>query len=102
MCKLHLDTADCGVVISELLTSTSVHDSQAPVALAMMSAERVTNFYDVMDTAYCSEELREHSRILGHVPLIDQNPSSGEKKDLHRMKRSATKSVLKPSQATQD
>ena len=33
-----------------------------------MSAQRVTNLYDLMDAAYCSAELREHSRSLGHVP----------------------------------
>ncbi len=32
-----------------------------------------------MDAAYCSTELREHSRSLGHVPLIDHNPRRGEK-----------------------
>ena len=46
-----------------------------------MSAKRVTNLYDLMDAAYCSVELREHSRNLGHVPLIDHNPRQGEKID---------------------
>jgi hypothetical protein len=32
-----------------------------------------------MDAAYCSSVLREHSRNLGHVPLIDHNPRKGEK-----------------------
>lgn len=77
--KLHIDTADCGVAISALLTSASVHDSQTAVPLAMMTAARVTNLYDLMDAAYCSEELRAHSRSLGHVPLIDHNPRGGEK-----------------------
>jgi hypothetical protein len=44
-----------------------------------MTAGRVTNLYDVMDAAYCSKELREDSRALGHVPLIDHNPRGGEK-----------------------
>ncbi len=30
-----------------------------------------------MDAAYCSEELRQHGRNLGHVPLIDHNPRVG-------------------------
>jgi len=47
--------------------------------LALMSAGRVTNCYDLMDAAYCSEEIRGHSRSLGHVPLIDHNPRGGEK-----------------------
>ena len=78
--KLHLDTADCGVPVSALLTSASVHDSQAAVPLSMMTLRRVTNLYDLMDAAYCSDELRAYSLSLGHVPLIDHNPRRGEKK----------------------
>ena len=77
--KLHLDTADCGVPIAALLSSASMHDSLAAIPLSLISAERVTNLYEVMDAAYCSAELREHSRSLGHVPLIDHNPRRGEK-----------------------
>jgi len=77
--KLHLDTADCGVPISALLSSASVHDSRACIPLALMSQQRVSNLYDVMDAAYCSKDLREHSSSLGHVPLIDHNPRGGEK-----------------------
>ena len=56
-----------------------MHDSRAAIPLSLMSAQRVTNLYDLMDAAYCSSELREHSRSLGHVPLIDHNPRKGEK-----------------------
>jgi hypothetical protein len=77
--KLHLDTADCGVPISAALTSASVHDSQVAVPLSRLSAKRVTNLYDVMDAAYCSEELRQDSLSLGHIPLIDHNPRGGIK-----------------------
>jgi hypothetical protein len=77
--KLHIDTADCGVPISALLSSASVHDSRAAIPLSLMSARRVTSLYDVMDAAYCSVELQEHSRSLGHVPLIDHNPRGGIK-----------------------
>jgi hypothetical protein len=79
--KLHIDTADCGVPVSVLLTSASVHDSQTAVPLATMTASRVTNLYDLMDAAYCSIEIHEHSRSLGHVPLIDHNPRGGEKSE---------------------
>ena len=79
--KLHLDTADCGVPISALLSSASMHDSRAAIPLSMISAERVTSLYDVMDAAYCSLELHEHCRSLDHVPLIDHNPRGGEKEE---------------------
>lgn len=77
--KLHLDTADCGVPISAILTSASLHDSQVAIPLATMSAQRVSNCYDLADAAYCDETIRVHSRSLGHVPLIDHNPRGGEK-----------------------
>lgn len=77
--KLHLDTAECGVPIAALLSSASMHDSLAAIPLSLISAERVTNLYDLMDAAYCSTAVREHSRSLGHVPLIDHNPRRGEK-----------------------
>jgi hypothetical protein len=79
--KLHLDTADCGVPISALLSSASMHDSRAAIPLSLISAARVTSLYDVMDAAYCSQALHEHCRSLGHVPLIDHNPRGGEKEE---------------------
>lgn len=79
--KLHLDTACCGVPIAALLSGASMHDSRAAIPLSLMSAARVTNLYDVMDAAYCSLDLHEHCRSLGHVPLIDHNPRGGEKEE---------------------
>ena len=37
---------------------------------------RTTNLYDLMDAAYDAEAIRQHSRSLGHVPLIDINPAT--------------------------
>jgi Transposase DDE domain/Transposase domain (DUF772) len=76
--KLHLDVIDGQIPISGLLTSASVHDSQVAVPLALMSAERVCNCYDLMDSAYDSWQLHEHSRGLGHVPIIDPQPRGAE------------------------
>ena len=77
--KLHIDTADCGVPVAAILSSASMHDSQAAIPLSRLTAARVTNLYDVMDAAYCSTELRAHCKDLGHIPLIDHNPRGGEK-----------------------
>lgn len=77
--KLHIDTADCGVPISALLSSASMHDSRAAIPLSLITDKRVTNLYDVMDSAYCSIEIQEHCRSLGHIPLIDHNPRGGQK-----------------------
>jgi len=71
--SLHIDTADGAIPISVLLTSASVHDSQVALPLATLTAQRVTNCYDVMDAAYDAQIIRKHSISLGHVPLIDFN-----------------------------
>ena len=72
--KLHLDVADGQIPVSCILTSASLHDSQVAIPLAELSARRVTNLYDLMDSAYDAEGVREHSLGLGHVPIIDANP----------------------------
>lgn len=77
--KLHIDTADCGVPVAAVLSSASMHDSRAAIPLSLISTDRVTYLYDVMDAAYCSAELHEHFRSLDHVPLIDHNPRGGAK-----------------------
>ena len=71
--KLHVDAADSGVPISCLLTSASLHDSQAAIPLATLSTERVTYLYELMDAAYDSKEIGRHSYLSGHVPIIDVN-----------------------------
>jgi len=70
--KLHLDVADGQIPISCLLTSASLHDSQAAVPMAEITAKRVTNLYDLMDRGYESDLIRQHSEKLGHVPIIDR------------------------------
>jgi hypothetical protein len=77
--KLHLNVADGMIPVAAILTSASLHDSQAAIPLATMSAQRVTSLYDLRDAAYCSPLIRAHSESLGHVPLIDHNPRRGEK-----------------------
>ena len=72
--KLHMDVADGGVPISCLVTSASLHDSQAALPLANMTQQRVTYCYDLMDSAYDVKHIHAHSRTSGHVPIIDPNP----------------------------
>jgi hypothetical protein len=72
--KLHIDVADGGVPICAVLTSASTHDSQVAIPLVRMSSERVTNLYDVMDSAYDVPQIYDMSRQLGHIPLIDVHP----------------------------
>jgi hypothetical protein len=72
--KLHLDVADNQIPISCILTSASLHDSQAAIPLAALTASRITSLYDLMDSAYDAKPIHEYSRSLGHVPIIDANP----------------------------
>ena len=78
--KLHIDVADGDVPVSWLVTSASLHDSQAAIPLAQMSAARVTSLYDLADAAYDAAPIRQMSERLGHVAIIDHNPRRGEKK----------------------
>lgn len=80
--KLHLDWADGEIPVSAILTSASVHDSQAAIPLAKMTAQRVTNLYDLMDAAYDAETILSFSKSLGHVPIVDRNRRSGEKVEM--------------------
>ena len=79
--KLHLDVADGDIPIAALLTSASLHDSQAAIPLATMTAARVTSLYNLMDSAYDAPEIKAHSRALGHVPLIEPHPRTKQGKE---------------------
>ncbi len=78
--SLHIDWADGEIPVSCLLTSASMHDSQAAIPLAEISAQRVTSLYDIMDAAYDDALIREHSTALNHVPIIDHNPRGKTKR----------------------
>jgi hypothetical protein len=71
--KLHLDTNDIGLPISALVTSASLHDSQAAIPLIKQTSKKVTYLYDLMDAAYDAKRIEEVSRNYGHVPIIDKN-----------------------------
>ena len=77
--KFHLDVADSQIPISCILSSASTHDSQVALLLAIMTSRRVINLYDLMDSAYDARIIREHSKSLGHIPIIDVNPRRNTK-----------------------
>ncbi len=78
--KLHLDVADGQIPISCILTSASLHDSQAAIPLARLTAQRVTHLYDLMDSAYDAESIHEQVRGLGQIPIIDAHPRDAAQK----------------------
>jgi len=72
--KAHIDWSDGAVPIAVVTTSASVHDSQAAIPMMKLTAQRVTSLYDLMDSAYDAPQIRQLSKRLGHVALIDANP----------------------------
>ena len=88
--KLHIATADGDVPVACVLTSAHVHDSQVAIPLAKITAARVTNLYDLMDSAYDAPEIADHSRTLGHVPIIDHKTRRGEKAAMEAEARAKT------------
>jgi hypothetical protein len=69
--KLLLDVADGQIPITTWLTSANLHDSQGAIPMMKESSKRVTYLYDLMDSAYDAEAIRECSKSLNHVPIID-------------------------------
>ena len=80
--KLHWDVADGQIPISAVLTGAKVHDSQVAIPLMTMSSQRVTHCYELMDAAYDAGHILEHSRQLGHVPIVDPVQRIDPKKSL--------------------
>ena len=75
--KLHITAGDGDVPLSAVLTSASLHDSQVAVPMMQMTSQRVTYFYDLMDAAYDAAKVKEASKQMGHIPIIDPNPRRG-------------------------
>ena len=71
--KCHIDTGDGDIPLSCIVTSASLHDSQAAIPLAEKTASKITSLYDLMDSAYHCPQVIQHSKQLGHVPIIDKN-----------------------------
>lgn len=100
--KLHISTADGDIPVAAVLSSASTHDSQVMLPLMHLCHQRVTSVYDLADSAYCSGMIREESRQLGHVPLIDHNPRRGEKREFlpHEAQRYKERSGVERSNSS--
>lgn len=96
--KLHLTADDHGVPLAGLLSSASMHDSQAAIPLAKLTAQRVVNFYDLMDSAYYAPGIIEHSKSLGHVPIIERPAGRGEKEEKEQEKKTWKTVGIKPAE----
>ena len=97
--KLHLDVADGQIPISCLLTSASLHDSQAAIPLATTSGTSPRPGLDPSTP-------RRPWRSTRHVPLIDRIPPTdnyaGERsfrtESLRRLERIARRDSTPPEQ----
>ncbi len=72
--KLHIDAADGDVPVSCILTSASLHDSQAAIPLPGMTALRVDHCHQLMDAACDSPGIGFHACLTGRVAVTDTNP----------------------------
>jgi len=89
--KLHIDTAEGGIPVSCVLTSASVHDSAVALPLETMTSGRISSLYTLMDSAYDSKIIREHTERIGKIAVIDSNPRRGEKIDFDPPKKARFK-----------
>lgn len=86
--KLHLDVDDNGIPLTALVTSASMHDSQAAIPLETITNYRVVSLYSVMDAAYNSDLIEKAVIAAGKVPIIDpKTPRGGEKIPLDPAKK---------------
>ena len=87
--KAHIDTIDGDIPISIILSSASLHDSQAAIPLAEITKKKILSLYDLMDAAYDVPAIKKHSQDLGHVPIIDLNPRRNKdlKKEIEQEKK---------------
>lgn len=78
--KLHLSTGDGDIPLCAYLSSASLHDSQPAIVLQQQVAARTKAvLYDLKDAAYDAQAIREHSRALGSVPIIEVNRHAAQK-----------------------
>lgn len=79
--KFHVSTDDHGIPITAILTSVSLNDCEAAIPLMAKTNKNVRNFYDLMDSAYDVSEIKEYSRQLGRIPIIDKHARSVKQKE---------------------
>lgn len=89
--KLHMDVADGKFPISCILTSASTHDSQAAIPLSMMSSSRANVLYELMDSAYDVNAIKDYIKKKGRVPLVKFHKRKGKRKQFVEGNALATK-----------
>lgn len=78
--KLHVDVADGSIPISCKLTSASVADPIMAIPLSLISSQRVTSFYEVMDKAYYVKAISQFIESKGRKAIITECAKSTQAK----------------------
>lgn len=76
--KLHITVDDHGIPLAGILSAASLNDNQVAIPLGALTAQRVVSLYDLMDSAYYAPGIIEHSKNLGHVPIIERPAERGK------------------------
>lgn len=79
--KLHVDVTDDMIPISCIMSSASLHDSQAAIPLSLMSEQRVFSFYELMDKAYDTKAIKGFMESSGKKAIISTCPRGKGKKE---------------------
>ena len=103
--KLHASVDDNGIPLAAILTSASCNDCEAAIPLAKKTNEVSTNLYDLMDAAYDYPEIKEHSKSLGHVPIVDvcaHNPAQKKEKEAEKKRKEMLNLETQKIEGTQE
>lgn len=64
--------------MAAVLTSASPHDRLVAIPSMQITSERARVLYDLVDSAYDTPEIKDCSKDIGRVPIIDPNKRRGD------------------------
>lgn len=79
--KLHMDVAERCFPLSCVLTAASTHDSQAAIPLSQKSSSRARVFYELMDSAYDVNAIKDFVSSQNRVPIVKIHKRRGKRKE---------------------
>jgi len=80
--KLHLAVTDGDIPVAAVVSSASLHDSQAAIPLMQKCRRADLDWVcDLADSAYDAETIRRYSRSRRRVAVIDRNRRRGDRID---------------------
>jgi len=77
--KLHISCVDGDIPITAIYSSASVHDSSLALPMIQETSSRVNYLYDLNDSAYHANIIKEFSQKNGHIQIVDINPKNSQK-----------------------